>query len=157
MIRLVVLAPGSLAHPAAVTWGADYCRRIGKMALFERKKVRQARRTRAGEDLEARRRESADLVRAIAPGAFVALIDGRGLPIDCDQLCDKVRKIAQNTGRAIWFVLGGPDGVDDDVRARADEIWSLSALTLSHDLAEIVLLEQLYRALTRLHGLPYHR
>jgi 23S rRNA (pseudouridine1915-N3)-methyltransferase len=53
--------------------------------------------------------------------------------------------------------LGGPDGVEDRVRQRADHRLSLTAMTLPHDLAEVVLLEQLYRALTRWKNLPYHR
>ncbi len=157
MIRLVVLAPGGPTHPAAIAWCDDYRKRISRLAQFERKKVRAERRTRAGPDLQARDRESAALVQAIAPGAHVVLLDVGGLPVDCDQLCDKLRKTAQIGGRTIWVILGGPDGVDDRVRARADESWSLSPLTLPHDLAEVVVLEQLYRALTRLHGLPYHR
>lgn len=157
MIRLVILAPGVPVHAAAIAWCDDYRSRINRLAQFERKKVRPVRRTRAGPDPEACRRESAALVQAIEPGAFVVVLDVGGIPIDCDQLCGKLQKTGQIAGRTIWFVLGGPDGFDQTVRARANEAWSLSPLTLPHELAEVVLMEQLYRALTRLHGLPYHR
>ena len=55
------------------------------------------------------------------------------------------------------FLVGGSDGHSDEVRAKADRVLSLSSLTLQHELALVVLLEQLYRGYAILRGLPYHR
>jgi 23S rRNA (pseudouridine1915-N3)-methyltransferase len=60
-------------------------------------------------------------------------------------------------GRDLAFAIGGPDGFSPDVRARAQETWSLSKLTLPHALVRVLLIEQLYRAVTLLDGHPYHR
>ena len=60
-------------------------------------------------------------------------------------------------GRDVAILIGGPDGLDPRLLARADQRWSLSALTLPHPLVRIVLAEQLYRAWTLLVGPPYHR
>ncbi|MDH2297920.1 23S rRNA (pseudouridine(1915)-N(3))-methyltransferase RlmH [Cobetia sp. 29-18-1] len=60
-------------------------------------------------------------------------------------------------GRDVAILIGGPDGLDPRLLARADQRWSLSALTLPHPLVRIVLAEQLYRAWTLLVGHPYHR
>jgi len=57
----------------------------------------------------------------------------------------------------VAILIGGPDGLDPRLLARADQRWSLSALTLPHPLVRIVLAEQLYRAWTLLVGHPYHR
>jgi len=62
----------------------------------------------------------------------------------------------QPGGAAVDFVIGGAGGTAVELRQAADEVWSLSTLTLSHQLVRIVVLEQLYRALTILHGHPYH-
>ncbi len=60
-------------------------------------------------------------------------------------------------GSALSFIIGGPDGLAEDVRARAQLCWSLSALTFPHALVRVLLFEQLYRATTLLAGHPYHR
>jgi 23S rRNA (pseudouridine1915-N3)-methyltransferase len=63
----------------------------------------------------------------------------------------------QADGRDLAFIIGGPDGVSDDCRQRADFVWSLSDLTLPHGLARVLLGEQLYRAWSLASGHPYHR
>ena len=63
----------------------------------------------------------------------------------------------QADGRDLCFVIGGPDGVSDAVRRRADLTVSLSQLTLPHGLARVLLAEQLYRAHSLQTGHPYHR
>jgi 23S rRNA (pseudouridine1915-N3)-methyltransferase len=60
-------------------------------------------------------------------------------------------------GRDVALAIGGAEGLTDDVRAAAERVWSLSALTLPHELARVVVLEQLYRAFTIRKGEPYHR
>jgi 23S rRNA (pseudouridine1915-N3)-methyltransferase len=59
--------------------------------------------------------------------------------------------------RPLVFLIGGPDGLSESCRARADYAWSLSALTLPHGLVRVVLAEQIYRAMSLLAGHPYHR
>lgn len=63
----------------------------------------------------------------------------------------------QQDGRDVSFLVGGPDGLADACRARADQMWSLSALTLPHPLVRILLAEQLYRAWSVTRNHPYHR
>ncbi|MCP4062098.1 MAG: 23S rRNA (pseudouridine(1915)-N(3))-methyltransferase RlmH, partial [Gammaproteobacteria bacterium] len=63
----------------------------------------------------------------------------------------------QQDGRDVSFLVGGPDGLADDCRKRADQQWSLSPLTLPHPLVRIVLAEQLYRAWSITRNHPYHR
>jgi 23S rRNA (pseudouridine1915-N3)-methyltransferase len=57
----------------------------------------------------------------------------------------------------VAFLVGGPDGLHPRVRERAGRVWSLGAMTLPHELARVVLAEQIYRASTLLSGAPYHR
>ncbi|MDQ6988218.1 MAG: 23S rRNA (pseudouridine(1915)-N(3))-methyltransferase RlmH [Mariprofundaceae bacterium] len=121
---------------------------------------------------------------AFAPCTLIELADGRGRQaVQCKQqeakaILDKVKKgfvLFDEHGRqmpseqwAAWFsrqqgdaqldfVIGGADGVDASVRAAAGEIWSLSKLTLPHQLVRAVALEQFYRAFTIMRGHPYHR
>lgn len=60
-------------------------------------------------------------------------------------------------GRPLALLIGGPDGLAEACRQRADQSWSLSPLTLPHALVRVVLAEQIYRAMSLLAGHPYHR
>jgi len=82
-------------------------------------------------------------------GSLVAL-DEHGKDMTTKQFADLLK-------RETTFVIGGPDGLDEAVKKRAALLLRLSALTLPHALAQVVLLEQIYRAATLLTGHPYHR
>lgn len=86
----------------------------------------------------------------------VVLLDERGKPLSSQEVADKLSEW-QADGRDLCFVIGGPDGVSDAVRQRADSLWSLSKLTLPHGMARALLSEQLYRAWSLQNGHPYHR
>lgn len=156
-MRLVLLAPGKAAHPGAVAWVDDLAGRIARITPYERQICKVPRRTRAGLDVQARRQECDALLQALPATACAVLLDVGGRSYDSDQFYAWLLQRIEGGTRELWFVLGGPDGVEDRVRQRADHRLSLTAMTLPHDLAEVVLLEQLYRALTRWKNLPYHR
>lgn len=156
-MRVVLLAPGRAAHPAAIAWVDDLSARIARILPYERQACRVPRRTRPGLDVQARRLECDALLQALPSTAHVVLLDIGGRGHDSDQFHQWLLQRIEGGTRELWFVLGGPDGVDDRVRERATLRMSLTAMTLPHDLAEVVLLEQLYRALTRWKNLPYHR
>jgi 23S rRNA (pseudouridine1915-N3)-methyltransferase len=62
-----------------------------------------------------------------------------------------------SNGRDVAFIIGGADGLADDIKNSADMLWSLSSLTLPHALVRVVLVEQIYRAWTIMNNHPYHR
>ncbi len=87
---------------------------------------------------------------------YLVLLDERGRDLSSTDLARKLEDWQQD-GRDLTFVIGGPDGVSDAVKSRADFSWSLSRLTLPHGIARILLSEQLYRAWSLNTGHPYHR
>jgi 23S rRNA (pseudouridine1915-N3)-methyltransferase len=100
--------------------------------------------------------ESAQMLRQLKPIDPLIALDERGTSISTQELCRRVSRWQQE-GRTISFAIGGADGLDACVLKRAQESWSLSAMTLPHRLAQIVLVEQLYRSHSYLRGEPYHR
>lgn len=87
---------------------------------------------------------------SIPKGARIVALDERGAELTTE-------KFAQLLRAPSAFVIGGADGLSQDIKARADTLLRLSSMTLPHALAQVILLEQLYRAATLLTGHPYHR
>ena len=90
------------------------------------------------------------------PGARVAALDAAGRPLDSAQFTRLVAR-AEQEGRDLVFLVGGADGLPALWRERAELLWSLSPLTFPHELARVILAEQIYRAFTALRGHPYPR
>lgn len=84
------------------------------------------------------------------------VLDVKGKMISTESLAEKLAD-AMLQGDDVALVIGGADGVSPEVLAKADMKWSLSALTLPHPLVRVVLMEQLYRAMSINHNHPYHR
>ena len=84
------------------------------------------------------------------------LLDERGKQLTSKGLAERLSDW-QSDGRNVCLVIGGPDGVSDAVKQRADFTWSLPQLTLPHGMARVLLAEQLYRAWSLQTGHPYHR
>ncbi len=100
--------------------------------------------------------EAKRILAAIPEGATVLALDERGKAISTQGLSVMLSEWMRDATHPV-FAIGGADGLGDEVKARADKLISLSALTLPHQLVRVVLAEQLYRAWTILARHPYHR
>ncbi len=99
----------------------------------------------------------AEQLLARSRDCFRLVLDEKGKLFHSRAFADEVRKIELNPRKTCAIVIGGADGLTDDVRRSADLLWSLSPLTLQHEMALVFALEQIYRAHTILTGIPYHR
>ena len=90
-------------------------------------------------------------------GMFRVALDERGAEVSSRALSEKISEWELSAKRNIAVLIGGADGHTEKVRREADWVWSLSRLTLQHELALVVVLEQIYRAYTIKAGTPYHR
>ncbi len=95
-------------------------------------------------------------ILAAASGSYKIALEIAGKQLTSPQLADFLEKRAQ-AGQEVCFIIGGPDGLPDEVTDKSDYQWSLSQLTFPHDLAMVVLMETLYRASSIASGLPYHK
>jgi 23S rRNA (pseudouridine1915-N3)-methyltransferase len=100
--------------------------------------------------------DNAAKFQEVTAGTYVVALEITGKDITSHQLADFLRG-RELEAREISFVIGGPDGLPSEIRTSADYQWSLSRLTLPHDLAMVVTLEALFRASTINARLPYHR
>ena len=104
----------------------------------------------------AKAKEGQRILQRIKPGDFVVTLDERGRGWSSAELARELTRW-QNHQPSLALVIGGPEGLSDDVTARANQSWSLSALTCPHGLVRVIVVEQLYRAWTILQGHPYHK
>ncbi len=132
----------------------EYARRISRAIRFELVEVAEAKRH-AGTP-RAREEEGASILARLDAREHVVALDERGREYTSRELARRLQGWLA-AGRDLAFVLGGADGLSEPVLARAAEKLALSRMTLAHRLARLVLVEQLYRALTIVRGEPYHK
>ncbi len=157
-MRLLVLCPGGLTAAPAKALCEDYeqrCRRFGTPLEFG---AVRARRLGAGRPVaEVLNREGEALLAAVPAGYRTVALAAHGKTLDTPAFARELGRWRDSGLPGAAFLVGSAAGLSADVYARVHECWSLSALTLQHDLAQAVLAEQLYRALTLLAGHPYHK
>ena len=105
---------------------------------------------------ERKRDEAAAILARLQPGLVVAL-DERGRSLDSDAFAARLGAARDAGAAGASFVIGGADGLSEEIRARAELTLSFGALTIPHQIVRALVLEQLYRAMTILAGHPYHR
>ncbi len=142
--------------PAWVEEGVqEYQRRLPKDFAVSVKEIPSAQQGKKRDVGVIMEREGQQLLAALEH-PHVVVLDKGGKSWSTEKLADQVRRWQQQSP-AISIVIGGPDGLAQSCLQRADQIWSLSALTLPHPLVRVVLMEQLYRAWSILHNHPYHK
>lgn len=100
--------------------------------------------------------ESKQVISKIPTGSFIIALDEKGKQWDTVQLAQNLQNWQENY-KQIAILIGGPDGFSEDCKKAANEIWSLSKLTMPHALVRVIVAEQIYRSWSLLQSHPYHR
>lgn len=154
-MKFILLTAQSSSTAWYDTAVAEYKKKINFYYSFEIKRVKTLKINREGSEAK-RLADSASLLKGLAPGDYVILLDEKGTSLDSKAFATKIGQCIDKSIKQVVFVIGGPYGVTDELRRRAQQVISLSPLTYNHWVAELVLLEQLYRGITILKGIPYH-
>jgi 23S rRNA (pseudouridine1915-N3)-methyltransferase len=124
---------------------------ISSVAMIEHSESRAA-------SVELRKGEEAKLlIGAAKPGAFIIALDEHGKDIGSADLAELARGNMENAVPEMAFVIGGPDGHGQEILQSANLVLRMGKMTWPHQLARVMLAEQLYRSITILSGHPYHR
>jgi 23S rRNA (pseudouridine1915-N3)-methyltransferase len=154
-VRLLVVAAGTRLPEWVNTGFEDYAGRLTRDYRLELKEIALGQRA-SGATAQAIAKEGEKMLAALPQGAYVVAMQVGGRSMSSEQLAQFLQARARD-GRDVVFCIGGPEGLAPEVDAKADFKWSLSALTLPHALARVVLAEALYRAVSIIKGHPYHR
>ncbi len=96
-------------------------------------------------------------MKSLNQNGFVVLLDERGRELSSQKLAEQLQKWQSSGLKEVIFIIGGHEGVTSEVAKRADFSLSLSVMTFTHEMARVILLEQLYRAFTIMKGFPYQK
>ena len=155
-MRLKVIAVGT-KMPKWVEMGSEeYTKRLGADLRIEWIELTLGKRGKGADVARAIQAESDAMLAAIGKGDGVIALDVLGKSWSTEHLADQI-KSWQMSGRNMSLLIGGPDGLSDACLQRAEQRWSLSALTFPHPLVRVILAEQLYRAWSINNNHPYHR
>lgn len=133
----------------------EYLGRIGKFAAVEVTELRD--RNVGGDSRRIIDKEGEDILSRTAGAACLIALDERGREFSSIELAALIEKHRVAGTKQITFAIGGYAGLSNEVRDRADVVMALSRMTLTHDLARVLLAEQVYRAFTIIHALPYQK
>ena len=152
-MELTLLAVGRL-RPFYREACDEYVRRLGRYARVREIEVREASRA---PSLQAQSDEEAARLDAKLPaGSSVIALTRAGTQWSSEELAQQIERW-QIAARPVTLVIGGSHGLSPDFIARSAARWSLGRLTLPHELARVVVVEQLYRGFTIMRGMPYHK
>jgi len=131
----------------------DYSERLSHFVRCEVTELKELGRSdKTGIDKETKR-----ISDGLRPGALTVVLDAEGSEWTSQELASQLKNWEGSGVKEVAFVIGGPNGLAPELVARADKRWSLSRLTLTHEMARVLVLEQLYRAFTIVQGLPYQK
>ncbi len=156
-MKLKLLCIGKLSAAWLQDGAGDYSSRISHylpLAIEELKEIKAGGKK--ADVQQIRQREGELLLQKIPASAFAVVLDEQGKGICSEELSRFIGKHMLDGTQEVVFLIGGAYGLSNAVKNRADMTLSLSAMTMTHQMARLLLLEQIYRAMTILRNEPYH-
>lgn len=151
-MKYTIIAVGKLKRGFYKQGCDHYLERLNKLAKAELIEVRDGK----SHDAQTRQQEESDALLAQSSGYCIAL-DERGKTLTSAHIAETMTTLENRAISQVSLLIGGAEGHSDALRSTCDAMWQLSDLTLPHELARLVVLEQLYRAETIRANHPYHR
>lgn len=156
VMKIVLLQLGKTDKDYLIKGIDDFAGRIRRLGVFEMQTIPDLKNRRSLTMKVQMKKEAAAISSKLQKGDHVVLLDERGKRYDSIAFSKFLDSLFQSSARRIVFIVGGPYGSHEDLRKSANSLISLSDLTFSHQLVRLLFVEQLYRGLTILGGLPYH-
>jgi 23S rRNA (pseudouridine1915-N3)-methyltransferase len=159
-MRVSLFAVGRLKTGPEKELASRYLDRFAKAGPavgLELSRVVEIAESRAANPETRKKEEGSALEKALPEGAILVLLDERGKSLSSEAFAAMIGSNRDNGKRDLMLTIGGADGLDPDLYARAHMVLNLGSMTWPHQVVRILIAEQLYRAVTILSGHPYHR
>lgn len=154
-MKITLLLVGKTTDSRLISLIEDYRKRLLHYAPFELVVLPDLKNTKSLSEEQIKTAEGEAILRFVTPSMDVVLLDEHGREFRSVEYAEWLQK-KMGSGKDLTLVIGGPYGFSEAVYARADGKLSLSRMTFSHQMIRIMVIEQLYRAMTILRGEPYH-
>jgi 23S rRNA (pseudouridine1915-N3)-methyltransferase len=152
-MRIRFIWPGKTKDERLRSLIEEYAKRLSRFTRCEIVEIKETR-TR---DAAAVNKESLRIFEAIGESTLAVLLDLNGRELSSRELANQVQRWENDAVKEIAVVIGGPEGLSPQVQSRANVRWRLTRLTLTHEMARVLAVEQLYRAYAINRGLPYQK
>lgn len=157
MLHITVIAVGKLKEKFWAQACDEYLKRLRPYAAVDVRELPDIDPAKAGGEVRAVQQESDAILGAIPEGSVPFLLDIGGKLVSSEDIAQMLDDCSLSGSSRLCFIVGGSCGVDERVRAKAQRRLSFGRITLPHNLARVVLLEQLYRAFRISRNEPYHK
>lgn len=154
-MRISLLMVGKTTDPRLISLIEDYRKRLTHYVPFELVVLPDLKNTKSLSEEQIKTAEGEAILRFVTPSMDVVLLDEHGREFRSIEYAEWLQK-KMGSGKDLTLVIGGPYGFSEAVYQRADGKVSLSRMTFSHQMIRIMVIEQIYRAMTILRGEPYH-
>ncbi len=156
-MRISIIAVGKLKDKYLQAGIETYLKRIKKYSKIELVRIKEEPKPNRSSELKAIEKEGEKIISTLKRGDTLIALTEEGTTFTSPQFAQKLIALRDQTPGRLVFAIGSGPGLSPSVKRRADLLLSLSKLTFPHQLALLLLLEQIYRALTINEGEPYHR
>lgn len=155
MMRIEIIYPGKTKAEYFQKGIDEYVKRLSRYVKIRIQQVKEFKGK--GNESAFKEKEGRMLMAKVPKSSFLVVLDPSGKQVSSEQFADSITQWEELGKQAVAFIVGGPIGLSREVLDQADRILSLSKMTFTHDMARLILLEQVYRAYTIKAGTAYHK
>src|SRR6266496_2368705 len=152
-MRFRFIWPGKTKDERLRSLVSEYLKRLSRFVRCEVVEIRES----AATDASGRQKEARRMLEAISPQTFMVLLDEQGEELNSSEFAVRTKRRENDSIKEIAIVIGGPEGVGEEIKSRAQMSWRLTRLTLMHVMSRVFVVEQLYRAYTINRGFSYQK
>ncbi|HAU1218113.1 TPA: 23S rRNA (pseudouridine(1915)-N(3))-methyltransferase RlmH [Legionella pneumophila] len=156
MLKITIITLGNKMSDWVNSGVNEYAKRFHDGIQIKLIEIPLLRRNKSSDLARILEKESALIKDALPANARLIALDMLGKSFSSEELALKLTQLQQISSH-LCFIIGGPEGLSNEILSLCDERWSLSKLTLPHPLVRIILLESLYRAWSIINNHPYHK
>jgi 23S rRNA (pseudouridine1915-N3)-methyltransferase len=153
-MRIKIISVGKVKQPFVLEGESEY---LPRMKGFAQITIREVATSTELPEAQMKQAEAKAVLALVEPGDYFVVLDERGKSLTSHQLAQDFQNRMNQGVSSFCFAIGGAYGWDESIKEKASAVLSLSSMTFPYQLTRLILVEQLYRAMTILKGIPYHK